>query len=178
MSFIDGQNNPQSFTPAGYPAVTPKKNNSKTVVVIVVIAAFLLLFITALVIVIAGKQNDSDSDHVLGGIDADQSDYDISDQNTGGEEVELSENETLDFLKGYNISEEDILSIENEVYRRLDEYYADQSFNTIIYDVQGVSVSNSGKFISFSFQTDVGDMVFHVSLELNNGNTVTKITVI
>ena len=95
---------PANYAPAPEP---PQKRSHKGLILIIVAILIIGAIITVAIVVFT---NDNDFHR-----DAEQITYDSGDEETGGGKESIPKNETLDFLKDYSISNEDIQKIEMEV---------------------------------------------------------------
>ncbi len=98
--------------------------------------------------------------------DDSEEDYSLQDD-TGGEEVELAENEKTDFLTKYGLSADDVADVDWKVIKYLDEYYVDTGFNSVKYDLDSVTMTSEKDLLSFTFASDVSDVKFKATLLLD-----------
>ncbi len=156
-------------------SATNQDGRKKTL--IIGIAVFIVLSLVAAVLIVIANSSYSDTaTNTEEFPDAEQIKYDSKDESTGGEDVEIPNNETLNFLKQYMVADEDISSLEYEIRDTLDEYYFGSGYNSIIYDIDSVKFSETDKSISFSFKTDKSNK-FIVSLVLLGNNHIDSIEI-
>ena len=104
-------------------------------------------------------------------------DYSLQDD-TGGEEVELAEDESLNFLTEYGLSEIDASDADWGVIKYLGEYYAEDGFNYVKYDLDSVVLSAENNSLSFTFSSDRADVKFQATLSLDpNDNSMKDISI-
>ena len=161
-------NGPSMVMPANYAPVPepPQKRSHKGLILIIVAILIIGAIITVAIVIFA---NDNDFHR-----DAEQITYDSSDEETGGGKESIPKNETLDFLKDYSISNEDIQKIEMEVFNKLNAHYGERSFDYVVYDIKNIKKTTTR--ISFTFTTNLQDKTFYVDLTLNN-NSVEAIAI-
>lgn len=138
-----------AVVPAGYDNPEQPKKNFK---ILIISGIVLLILIVVTVVAVLMLGNNSDSDYA-------GEEYDISSENTGGEDVVIPADESLDFLDKYPISDESKTSIMMAIYDNLDKFYSNSGYTVVHYDLD--SVESSGSSISFNFTTDIEDVTFH-----------------
>lgn len=166
--------NSASVIPAGYETIEPEKKDPKKAIIITAIVIFLLVIAAIVVAVIVIDKNSNGTN----GQDAEHIEYDHSNDDTGGEEVDVPNNQSLNFLKLQQISDEDIKTIEYRIRETLDQYYADTGYDSIIYDISSVNKSASTNIVSFIFRTDRADMYYRASIKLNDDNQIVDIFIV
>jgi len=101
-------------------------------------------------------------------------DYDPLD--TGGTEIDLPENESLDFLAKFNVSEDNINTITMKILDYLSSYYPN-GFNTVYYNISSVHKSSDGNRLIFNFNTDNKDVTFTATIISNSSDSDLSISI-
>ena len=149
------------------------KGSYKKFIISLVIALVFVASIFFVIMLVFGSNSSEDDTNGY----TDGPTYDISNDDTGGDYIEISEEESLDFLKDYSISSEDIFSIESKIRDVIDEHYSGSGYDSIIYDVSGVHYSGSTEEITFTCHTDIKDKDFNVSIKLGKNSSVESVSI-
>ena len=165
---------PSSVIPAGYTAPVEQKTGGHKKFIIIAIVLFVLA--TVGIIVAASIENGSGSTDSSD--DAEQVEYDISNESTGGEELYLPNDQRLDFLKEQNITDYDIAIIQAKIDETVDKYYRSRGFNYVYYDLSSVKKNASRGELSFVYKVDTdSSMQYLVTLELKYNNQVKDVRI-
>lgn len=146
-----------------------KKLNKKKLLVIAAVSAVVVAILTLMVVFVVSSNPKQPEEY-------DPTAYEEEDESTGGEDYEFAENETLDFLSDYDISDEDIAFVQEKIEDVLDEYYGDFGYDEVFYSSDAVFVSEDGNTIEFTCETDWRDIEIHVTLHLV-GNEIDKVEI-
>lgn len=164
---------PVGNTPAGYAAPEKPKNRGHKIFVIVTIAVLLFIATIAIVLLVVSNTDNKVIETNSAPISESKLEYDNSDEDTGGESANLQENQSLEFLKKYGLSDIDIESVNTHVIAALDKYYTSSSFDDVYFDVANAKMTAEKDKITFSFKTDKADKIFYVSIKLMKGEIYT-----
>ena len=148
----------------------PKKKLNKKKLLIIVAVSAIAVAILALAVVFVVSSNPRQPEEY------DPTAYEEEDESTGGEDYEFAEDETLDFLSEYNISDEDIAYVQEKIDDVLDEYYGDFGYDEVFYSSDAVFVSEDSNTIEFTCETDWYDIEIHVTLRLV-GNEIDEVEI-
>lgn len=162
-----------SVVPAGYAAPIEQKTGGHKKFIIIAVVLFVLATIG--IIVAASIENGSGSTN---SDDAEQVEYDISDESTGGEELYLPNDQRLDFLKEHNITDYDIAIIQAKIDETVDRYYRSRGFNYVYYDLSSVKKNASRDELSFTYKVDTDSLTqYLVTLDLKYNNQVKAVRI-
>ncbi|MBR5388959.1 hypothetical protein IK146_00025 [Candidatus Saccharibacteria bacterium] len=152
--------------------LTPTSNSTpasssgkKRAIFIVVVSAVFLLIIAGVTLFVASAQKDSSK-----GIEVSEGAPGIDDE-TGGEEYVFPENQRIDFLSKYGVSEDDMVFVEDKIIEVIEEYYGEVGYDQIFYNNGEGDVTVEDGQIKFTVYTDVGDRLTSVTIKMD-GNRV------
>lgn len=160
--------NPMS---AAMPQQQNKASKKKTILIIAVILSCTIIAAGIIATILLNTKADpaqesTEDDFYL----VDDDDLDVY---TGGEDEELPEDQDINFLAKYGITEEDTFYVEEKILEVADEYYEDDGYNEIYYNTTDVKVSNNGNKVFFTAYTDWADRNIEVTVYLVNGEVDT-----
>ena len=160
-------NGASMIAPAGYTPAPVEQNTGGGYKKLIILGIIVLVLLTAGIIatVVLINQNASSEEE---GVEAEPTVYDSGDDSTGGEEVSTPQNQSLDFLKNHNLSDDDISTVRAEISKKADQYYTGIGYNFIEYDLSSVKKTSSQ--ITFSFKTDTDDREYNVIIKHNDGH--------
>ncbi len=164
---------PVGNVPAGYAAPEKPKNRGHKIFIIVMVAVLLFIAIIAIVLLVMSNTENKVIDTNSAPVSESKLEYDSGDEDTGGESADLAENQSLNFLRKYGLTDVDIESVNTHVIQALSKYYVSSSYDDVYYDVAGAKISDEKDKITFTFKTDKADKIFHVSIKLLKGELYT-----
>jgi len=172
MEIMDNTNG-SVVQPAGYtPIVDPSKKKKKFITVAIIsVASIIVLAGVVLFMTLVYKKGVSDieaGDDNFAGYDDD-----YGQEETGGEDDDLPENQEIFFLEKYGVSDEDMAYVQTKIFDVLDEYYGEGEYSAVYYNIDDVKVTNSGNQIYFTAYTNWADQVIEVTIKLVNGEVDT-----
>ncbi|MBR5419228.1 hypothetical protein IK110_03195 [Candidatus Saccharibacteria bacterium] len=148
---------------------SPNSPKKKVLLILLVIFSALIILAGVSWFVIAthiGSTGDSGEEEYINYDEA--NDFDI----TGGEE-DLPEDQSIEFLVKYNLSDEDIAFVEEKIVEVVEEYYEEDGYDAIYYNHNDVKVTDNGNKIFFTLYTDWADREIEVTIYLVNGEVDT-----
>ena len=151
----------------------PQDNKRKKRIIfaaIILVLCFVIALGIALTVILSQKGNKT--------AESDESDiYSIDEDNldvyTGGEDEALPEDQDINFLTKYGVTEDDAFYVEEKIFEVADEYYEEDGYNAIYYNTNDVKVSDNGNKIFFTAYTDWADRNIEVTVYLVNGEVDT-----
>ena len=156
----------QPLTPTSN-SVSASPSGKKRAVLIVVVCAVFLLIVAGVTLFVASAQKDSNK-----GIEVSEGAPGIDDE-TGGEEYVFPENQRIDFLSKYGVSEDDMVFVEDKIIEVIDEYYGEVGYDQIFYNNGEGDVTVEDGQIQFTVYTDVGDRLTSVTIKMDGSRVKT-----
>jgi len=154
----------QPLTPTNNSTPASSSGKKRAIFIVVVCAVFLLI-VAGVALFVASTQKDSNTD-----IEASEEAPGIDDE-TGGEEYDFPENQRIDFLSKYGVSDDDMVFVEDKIIEVIDEYYGAVGYDQIFYNNGEGDVTVEDGQIKFTVYTDVGDRLTSVTIKMD-GNRV------
>ena len=154
----------QPLTPTSNSTPASSSGKKRAVLIVVVCAVFLLI-VAGVTLFVASAQKDSNKN-----IEVSEGAPGIDDE-TGGEEYVFPENQRIDFLSKYGVSEDDMVFVEDKIIEVIEEYYGEVGYDQIFYNNGEGDVTVEDGQIKFTVYTDVGDRLTSVTIKMD-GNRV------
>ena len=154
----------QPLTPTSNSTPASSSGKKRAIFIVVVCAVFLLI-VAGVALFVASTQKNPNKN-----IEASEEAPGIDDE-TGGEEYVFPENQRIDFLSKYGISEDDMAFVEDKIIEVIDEYYGEVGYDQIFYNNGEGDVTVEDSQIEFTVYTDVGDRLTSVTVKMD-GNRV------